>query len=95
MGQLKIQASGQNEMLIFVQTRVPPEIQLPESYNDVEKMVRNLDGDTVTALSNAGALLYCLHVPWSVLYLPPGVIVCEKIRNGINLFCSFLVSRAI
>ena len=92
LGQLKAQASGQVELLIFLPTKVPDMATIPAAYDDVETWLRNMNEDMMKLLSEAGALLYVLHLPWNVLYVPPGVLVLERTRAG-NIFPRFFFKK--
>ena len=95
LGQLKAQASGQIELLVFLPTKVPETVKIPESYDAVEMWLRNMGEDQMKSLSDVGALLYVLHLPWRVLYLPPGVVMLEKTRSGNLVFCFSFFARSI
>ena len=89
LGQIKIQCSGQIELLIVLPAKIPEsagKYGLKPHYDDLDNALRNLNAEDMKELSDLGALFHCVHPPWSALYIPPGAYVLEKVRMGESIF---------
>ena len=85
LGQIKIQCSGQIELLIVLPAKIPESAgkhRLEPHYDNLDNALRNLNAEDMKELSDLGALFHCVHTPWSALYIPPGAYVLEKVRTG-------------
>ena len=89
LGQIKIQCSGQIELLIVLPAKIPEsagKYRLEPHYDNLDNAPHNLNADDMKELSDLGALFHCVHTPWSALYIPPGAYVLEKVRMGESMF---------